>query len=445
MANPLRFISNLFGTNKSAKIGQVRSLSNPTQWKDLTEAFNNYGPGGSTAQALRVSTAFACIDRIARDVASLPLRPIRSNDGNKEVAKDHDQYFISKNPSNVYTKYTWVYTRTFHKFQFGESFAPIKRKNGRPVSYGIWIPNEVEHKIIDGRLYWINTKSKQVVSDEDMVHEMDYTEDGIRGKSRLSLAKQSIDLASYGAKMAATLYKNQMWQPGYLSFKGDFTSEQADMISKTWSGSQGEQDNYEIKVVDQGGEFKHFGMSLQASEYTATMKDTALQICRFFGMPPSKVGIMEGNVSYNSLEQENIGYVQDTLLPVCIASEQELDRKAISDADADTIGFKYELKGRLRGDMAARAAFYQMGLTTGLLSINDALRLEDMDTIGQEGDERYINAASVPLSKMYSGELVQAKSNNTTEDHNDGTDQADKQIKKIMDGIKLNGNAHAHI
>ena len=208
-------------------------MSNPAQWKDLTDAFNSYASGGSTAQALRVSTAFACIDRIAKDVASLPLRPYRSDGGNKEIAKDHDQYFLSKNPSRVYTKYTWVYTRTFHKFQFGESFSPIKRKNGRPVSYGIWIPNQVEHKIIDGRLYWINTKTKEVVSDEDMVHEMDYTEDGIRGTSRLKLAKQSIDLAQYGAKMAATLYKNQMWQPGYLSFKNDFTSEQADMISKT--------------------------------------------------------------------------------------------------------------------------------------------------------------------------------------------------------------------
>lgn len=412
-------------------------MSNPSQWKDLTDAFNSYASGGSTAQALRVSTAFACIDRIARDVASLPLRPYRSDGGNKEIAKDHDQYFLSKNPSRVYTKYTWVYTRTFHKFQFGESFSPIKRKNGRPVSYGIWIPNQVEHKIIDGRLYWINTKTKEVVSDEDMVHEMDYTEDGIRGTSRLKLAKQSIDLAQYGAKMAATLYKNQMWQPGYLSFKNDFTSEQADMISKTWGSKGGEQDNYELPVLDNGGEFKQFGMSLQSAEYTATMKDAALQICRFFGMPPSKVGIMEGNVSYNSLEQENIGYVQDTLLPVCIASEQELDRKALSEADQDTIGFKYELKGRLRGDMAARAAFYQMGLTTGLLSINDALRLEDMDTIGPEGDERYINAASVPLSKLFSGELDQNKSG---QDHADGVDTADKEIKKLLKGIKLNGN-----
>lgn len=415
-------------------------MSNPSQWKDLTDAFNSYGYGGSTAQALRVSTAFACIDRIAKDVASLPLRPIRSNDGNKEVAKDHDQYFISKNPSAIYTKYTWVYTRTFHKFQFGESFAPIKRKNGRPVSYGIWIPNEVEYKIVNGRLYWVNTKSKEVVSDEDMIHEMDYTEDGIRGVSRLKLAKQFIDLSIYGAKMATTLYKNQMWQPGYLSFKADFTPEQADMISKTWGSKGGEQDSYEIPVIDNGGEFKHFGQSLQSAEYTATMKDAALQICRFFGMPPSKVGIMEGNVSYNSLEQENIGYVQDTLLPVCIASEQELDRKAISDADSDTIGFKYELKGRLRGDMAARAAFYQMGLTTGLLSINDALRLEDMDTIGPEGDERYINAASVPLSKLFSGELDQNKSGNNGTDHADGVDQADKEIKKLLAGVKLNGN-----
>jgi HK97 family phage portal protein len=425
LANPLRFISNLFGSPRKTTPAHKRNASRPIEWKELTEAFNSYG-GGATLQALKVSTAFACIDRIAKDIASLPLRPLRSNDGGKEIAKDHDQYFLSKYPSPRFTKYTWVYTLVFHQYQYGECFAPIRRKNGRPVEYGIWLPCDVEHKIIDGRLYWINTKTKETKSDEDMIHIMDYTEDGIRGKSRLSLAKQTVDLASYGAKMAATLYKNQMWQPGYLAFKNDFTSEQAEMISKTWGSKGGEQDNYDIPVIDNGGEFKHFGMSLQSSEYNATMKNAALEICRFFGMPPSKVGIMEGNVSYNSLEQENIGYVQDSLLPVCIGWEQELDRKSLADADMDVIGFKYELKGRLRGDMAARAAFYQMGLTTGLLSINDTLRLEDMDTIGPEGDERYINAASVPLSKLYSGEL---------DDQNQ-----DDQIKQLVKGIKLNGN-----
>lgn len=52
-----------------------------------------------------------------------------------------------------------------------------------------------------------------------------------------------------------------------------------------------------------------------------------------------------------------------------------------------------------------------------------------MDTIGPEGDERYVNGANVPLSKLYSGEL----------DNNDQS-TPDKEIKKLLNGIKLNGN-----
>ena len=437
MANPFRFISSLFkGLNtNSARSGQSRTLSNPQKWIELTEAFQAYG-SGANSKALKVSTAFACIDRIAKDIAPLPLRPMRSVDKGMQIDRKHDQFFISENPSEQFTKYTWQYTLVFHQYQYGECFAPITRKNGRPVSYGIWDPCEVDHKIVDGRLYWINTRLKTVVSDQDMIHVMDYTKDGIRGYSRLKLASNTIDLASDGSKMAASLYKNQMWSPGYLSLKGDFTPDQAELISKTWGGGS---DSTDIKVIDNGGEFKHFGMSLKDSDYSPTMLNAALEICRFFGLPPSKVGIMTGNVSYNSLEQENIGYVQDVLTPVCVAWEQELNRKSISEAERGDVRFKHELKSRLRGDMPSRSTFYQMGLTTGLLSINDALRLEDMDTIGPEGDERYINAASVPLSKLYSGELDQAKSDNTT------MDAADKEIKKLMNGVKLNGNAHTNI
>ena len=418
------FITQLFRPKtKSANVGHVRTLANGKTWGDIVEAFNGYSSGGTT-KAMRVSTVFACIDRKAKDIASLPLRPTRKVDSGTEIARNHDQYFIAKNPSPNYTKYTWLYTLNGHIDRYGECFSPITRKNGRPVEYGIWNPTDVEDKIINGKLYWVNSDLKLTVSDEDMIHVMGYTVDGIRGKSVLSFAADTISVASNGSKLSATLYKNQMWSPGYISYKEELTSEQADFISKNWSANHTGEDNADnIPILDNGSEWKTFGMSLKESEYLGTVKNSAEEICRFYGVPPSKVGIAAGNVSYGSLEQENIAYVQDTILPRVISWEEELNRKAISDSDMELVSFKFELKSRLRGDMAARSSFYQMALTTGLLSINETLRLEDMDTIGPEGDERYINAASVPLSKLFSGEV-----------------QNDQELSKLFNGIKTNGN-----
>lgn len=66
------------------------------------------------------------------------------------------------------------------------------------------------------------------------------------------------------------------------------------------------------------------------------------------GVPGSKIGLREANVSYNSLEQENIAYVQDTIQPRCVHIEEEFDAKALAEDSADDIRFKFELKSRLR-------------------------------------------------------------------------------------------------
>jgi hypothetical protein len=97
------------------------------------------------------------------------------------------------------------------------------------------------------------------------------------------------------------------------------------------------------------------------------------------------------------------------------------------EADQESMSITYEFKGRLRGDMNTRSNHYDMGLRNGVYSINDVRRLENQDTIGPEGDERYVNGAMVPLSKLFKGET-------------DQTDPADKEIKNLMKGIKLNGN-----
>jgi len=401
-----------------------RSLADAAAWQELTQVFSEYGYG-SGLNALRVSAVFACSDRICKDIATLPVRPNRKTPSGQEIATDHYTYRLLRNPSDFLTDYTWLYVTNEHINLYGEAFSVLVRENGVPVAFQIVEPCDIDHQIVSNRLYWIHKKTKQVWHDSDMIHPMWFTKDGIRGESVLKYAKSIIDLAVNGQKLSSDLFRNQMWQPGYISYGGDLTSEQAEMIGKSWANNYMGEDNKEnIPVLDQKSEYKQFGMSLKESEYGATIERTVIDICRYFGIPPSKVGIRNGNVSYNSLEQENIAYVQDTIMPRVVSLEKELERKLIADADAETIRIKFELKSRLRGDMAARSTFYDMALRSGLLSINDTLRLEDMDTIGPEGDERYVNSANVPVSKLFAGE----------------TDEPDP-VENLIKQVSKNGHA----
>lgn len=418
-SSPLQWVTNLFAPKRKATVaaGQVRSLAGQQSWESFVEAVNGY-PYSSGSASLKVSAVFACNDRICKDIASLPFKVMRKTERGYEVASDHDQSFLSRHPSPMYTKSTFFYVLNTHVNLYGDGFAKIIREGGRPVAYELWDPRKVKHEIVDGRLYWVRKdgdKVVEVVSDEDMIHVMWYTDDGIRGKSVLKFARDTVKLAMNSSKLSAELYENQMWSPGYISYKGELNNEQVNVIAENWAQNyMGRENANTIPVLDQGSEFKHFGMSLQDAEYIQTKVESVRDIARFFGVPVSKLNVRDGNVSYNSLEQENIAYVQDTIQPRVVAIEEEFERKALRPIEWDTVRFKFNLSSRLRGDSAARSAFYQMALTTGLLSINDVLSLEDMNTIGAEGDERYINGANVPLSKLYDQDLDDQISNMIT-------------------------------
>ncbi len=376
------------------------SLTNPNQWNELVDLWS-----GTGQTALRVAAFFACVDRISKDIASLPLSPMRRTSQGQEVAYDYDQFFISEEPSPNYTAYTWQYLQNQVLCRYSECFAPIKRRNGRPIEYGFWHPLEVELKKVGGKKYWINTKTKDVVNDDDMLHPMWFTLDGERGYPITSLMADTLELGKNAKKMASTQYKNMNWQAGYLSIKGDLDDAQAKLIGENWKvNTTGEANSSMVGVLDNGSEWKNFGGSLKDSELSTIMAFTDEQIARFMGVHPSKIGIRNANVSYNSLEQENIGYVQDTIQPRIASWEQELNRKVISDTDKGVIFFKYELKSRLRGDINTRKDFYREMLMLGVFTQNDVLNLEDMKTGGKECDERYVNAATVTLKSVFSGE-----------------------------------------
>ena len=441
MANPFTVISNLFGSKTAkavpSKAHNVRTLTAPMQWQALTDAFNGYSSGTTSSKAMKVSTFYACVDRKSNDMAALPLRPIKTSPTGNTVAKDSDLYRLLNNPSPLFTKVTWQKTSNAHIDKNGECFTRIVRKNGIPVRFEIWHPSEVDHVIDDSGLIWVHKKLKSksgkalTVTDDDMIHVMDYSEDGIRGIAKAKFACDSIELALNAQKHASLLYKNQMWGPGYLKFNEPLTTEQKQETALGWEVNlTGEANAGTVGVLDNGAEYKQYGSNLKDSEYSNIVNEANMQICRFMGMPPSLVGLRDGtNVSYNSLEQDNIAYVQNALMPRATAWEEEFERKLIFEDEREQMSIVFEFKSRLKGDLSTRSNFYDMAFRHGAISINDFRRLEDMDTIGPEGDERYVNGANVPLSKLYSGEL----------DNNDQS-TPDKEIKKLLNGIKLNGN-----
>lgn len=111
--------------------------------------------------------------------------------------------------------------------------------------------------------------------------------------------------------------------------------------------------------------------------------------------------IADGVVVHNSnIEHQAIEFVTDTLNPWIVALEQEVDRKLLGPIQQSRLFCKLNLNALMRGDTAARAAFYTAMLDRGVFSINDVRRLEDMNGIGSDGDKRMVPRNMTTLAML---------------------------------------------
>ena len=83
-----------------------------------------------------------------------------------------------------------------------------------------------------------------------------------------------------------------------------------------------------------------------------------------------------------------------TFRPWCVRIEQAIKNKLIAE---DHVTVEHRLEGLLRGDTAARTAYYMAGRQWGWLSVNDIRELENMELI-DNGDE-YL----VPMNMIEAG------------------------------------------
>ena len=104
-----------------------------------------------------------------------------------------------------------------------------------------------------------------------------------------------------------------------------------------------------------------------------------------------------GKQTYASNVQAAIEYMQRTLSPIVAEHEQEDTYKLLLGSEqARGLQLRRNMMGELRGDWAARAAWFKGMSEIGVYSVDDIRALEDMPDV-PGGDRRKASLNYVPL------------------------------------------------
>jgi len=156
-------------------------------------------------------------------------------------------------------------------------------------------------------------------------------------------------------------------------------------------------ENGGVFFQEPGVEVKELERTYNATDTLASERVTRSRVANVFNVPVSFLNDTEGQ-SYASNEQMMIQFVQMTLTPIVRQYEHEFNRKLLSAADRKAgMYFKFNLGGLLRGDTAARTAFYSAMLRSAGMSPDDVRMLEDLPPKGGKAAELWISGDLYPI------------------------------------------------
>jgi HK97 family phage portal protein len=215
-------------------------------------------------------------------------------------------------------------------------------------------------------------------------------------------------LEQFGGKFFANDAKSGgfLMHPGRLSAnaQSNLGGKKADATNPAAPlEKQGGLDNaFRVKVLEEGMKYIATTIPPEDAQFLGTRLAQIAEIARMYDVPLILLQSHDGTPSWGTgIEQLMIGFVRQTITPWVSAWEQELNWKLFTDEERSKGYYvKFNMNALLRGDTAARGAFYREMFSVAGISPNQICDLEDMDPIGPDGDHHFVQAGVLPLERV---------------------------------------------
>lgn len=381
--------------------GQSRALTK--QWLEqlLGDAITATASGEKVGprESLHLSAYYACIRNIGEDVAKLPLIVYEQLDRGKKRRPDLPIYSILHDAPNAeMTSFTFRSVLTSHSIGWGNGYAEIERNGiGEPVALWPLIPEDVTPKRVNGRIVYEvrrNGASPDTLESDQMFHIPGLGYDGLVGHSPAWLAAQSIGIALATQKFSGSFFGNGAWMSGALKHPAKLSNQGLENLrSSIKARHAGAENAFGILILQEGMDWVNTSIPPKDALLVDSRYFDVEDICRWFRMPPHKVGHLLRAQGWSTLEQTNIDYLTDTLMPWLVRWEQEIKRKLIRKPGLFS---EHLVDGLLRADTTTRYTAYKTAIDARFMTPNEVRERENMNPI-EGGDELQIpQGAAVP-------------------------------------------------
>jgi HK97 family phage portal protein len=385
-----RAFSNLFATRSTAS-GNESFFDMP------------FFGGGSAAvtskSAMTLSAFYNGVDQLSNDIAKLPKGIFRKEGENRFAMPEHPvNYLMAVAPNEMMTSFDFWKVVMISVILKGNAFAKINRNSytGAQESWIFLDHGDVQVKRVGDKLYY--TYKGKLIDSDDMLHFKGLSYDGIVGIPIVTFAAKQIGVSLEAQDYASTVYKDRGLGYGVIESDQDVTGPNKKAIEDGFVSKMSQKNAFKVPMLDSGMKYKSITITPAEAQFLETNKNGVIEVARWLNINPSKLKD-NSNAAYSSMQQMAIEHVQDSLLPWISRVEQELARKIFTDKEKLTYYVKLNEKFLLRGDLAARSAYYKDMIYASVFSPNEVRALEDMNPIdGLDEPLRPVNMQTISIA-----------------------------------------------
>jgi HK97 family phage portal protein len=225
---------------------------------------------------------------------------------------------------------------------------------------------------------------------DDVFHLKGFGFGGDRGMSIVQFGAQTFGSSLAADKVAAKMFASGLSSSGFLETNQALQEPDRARLNQIMAEYQGSDQAGKIMILEAGMKYTSISMSAADAQLLQARGFNIEEIARWLGLPPVLLGHAgAGSTMWGTgVEQIIQAWYTLGLRAVLVRIEQAIQKRVIAPADQARYYVKFNVEGLLRGDSAARSAFYSVMVQNGILTRAEVRELEDYEPTGQAGEDR---------------------------------------------------------
>ncbi len=366
-------------------------------------------PGVSVDKALQLSAVWACVERIAKTIASLPLFVYdERGNGLRELARGSSLWsLLHDSPNSRMTPFEFWVAMIINLLLRGNAYARIdRRQNGEAYSLQPMPADQVEVSVLeDGAVvyhYRIGS-DVAVIAEENILH-LKEMGNGTVGLARLDFMRASTVEAGYAQTTASKLFVNGGKPSGVLMIDRVLKPDQRDAIKRNFI-AMSEGGTSRLFVLEADMKYQQITLNPEQLQLLETRQFGVEEIARWFGVPAVLINHANVTTWGSGIEQIVEGFVKFTIAPALVSFQQSIRKRVMTRDQRASQTVEFSLDALLRSNLKDRMGIYAAAVQNGIYTRAEVRQLENMPPL-TGSDQLTAQTNLAPLDKI--GQTVPA-------------------------------------